>query len=253
MEPLDAAQRRRIRRQLLAWGRANYRSFPWRDESSGWLTLVAEVLLQRTQARQASATYAEFARAFPTAAAAAVASLEQIARVLSPLGLHSRAAVVKAIASEAVLDGGSPPEDAARLRAIRGVGDYTTSAWLSLHRGRRAAIVDANVYRWLGRLCGRPFGRDPRRVLWVRSLAESLTPRRAYKAFNYALLDFTMNVCTPAKPHCDACPLRRDCAYAADAGNTLVLIPRTRRGARAAPRDRHSVVRSQGARARGGS
>lgn len=221
MEPLDAAQRRRIRRRVLTWGSANYRTFPWRDEPSGWLTLVAEVLLQRTQALQASATFSAFARAFPTAELAMSASLDEVARVLFPLGLHSRANVVKAIAAETVLAGGAPPEDMARLRSIRGVGDYTASAWLSLHRGRRAVIVDANVYRWLGRLTGRPFGRDPRRIRWVRSLADHLTPRRAFKAFNYALLDFTMSICSPRTPKCEGCPLRPDCAYAAKmAGQT---------------------------------
>jgi A/G-specific adenine glycosylase len=183
-------------------------------EVDPWLTLVAEVLLQRTQARQVIETFNAFRLAFPTAKHVVESEPDELRRTLFPLGLHSRADVIRALAELAVYNDGQPPEDAERLRAIRGVGAYTSAAWLSLHRGRRAAIVDANVYRWLGRMFGRKHGRDPRRVRWVRTLADELTPPRAYRAFNYAVLDFTMNICVPRSPRCAECSFRVQCAYA---------------------------------------
>jgi A/G-specific adenine glycosylase len=105
-----------------------------------------------------------------------------------------------------------PPETMAELLMLPGVGMYTAAAWLSLHRGKRAVIIDANVARWLSRLTGLPYNRDPRHVRWVQELADHLTPRRAFRDYNYAVLDFTMSVCAP-RPRCDVCPVLSDCWY----------------------------------------
>lgn len=99
------------------------------------------------------------------------------------------------------------------LTKLTGVGAYTAAAWLSLHRGKRAVIIDANVCRWLSRMTGLPYNRDPRGLRWVQDLAERLTPRRAFRDFNYAVLDFTMTVCTPRNPACATCPLVSDCRH----------------------------------------
>jgi adenine-specific DNA glycosylase len=72
-----------------------------------------------------------------------------------------------------------------------------TSARLSLHHGRHTPVVGANVSRSLSRMTSLPFNRDPRHVKWIQELAERLTPRRAFRDFNYAVLDFTMTVCVP--------------------------------------------------------
>ena len=109
--------------------------------------------------------------------------------------------------------GGVLPETIEKLCEFPGVGIYTASAWLSLHRGKRATLLDSNVSRWLGRMTGRPYTRDPRHVRWIQELVHDLTPKRAFRDYNYAVLDFTMQVCTPRNPQCHRCPLRNDCAY----------------------------------------
>ncbi len=217
---LTSAQRARIRRRLLAWGQSHYQDFPWRRETDPWLTLVAEVLLQRTRAAQVVAVFETFKRWFPTAADLAAADPDHVAALLHTLGLHSRADVISQLAALTVQTGGVPPRDPNILMSIRGVGAYTAAAWLSLHRAQRAAIVDSNVYRWLGRMTGEKHGRDPRGVRWVYQLADALTPKRGFKRFNYAVLDFTMKVCLPRAPQCTDCPFARDCAYAQRHSNT---------------------------------
>lgn len=122
------------------------------------------------------------------------------------------------IAESVARAGGSPPETTDELCSLTGVGAYTANAWLSLHRGKRAVIIDANVSRWLSRMTGLPFKRDPRHVGWVQALAERLTPKRTFRVYNYAVLDFTMKVCTPKAPRCTECPLLADCMYARGKG-----------------------------------
>jgi A/G-specific adenine glycosylase len=208
-----AGAERRIARRLLRWGAANYRPFPWRAETDPWLTLLVELLLQRTRASQVAPVFEEARRRYPTAASLAAAGEAAATALMDRLGLRWRGRLLHATAVAVAARGGTPPRDPAALRALPGVGPYTAAAWLSLHAGRRAAIVDANVARWLARMTGRPYPRDPRPVRWVNALADRLTPRRAFRAYNYAVLDFTMTVCTPRAPACPTCPLRADCAY----------------------------------------
>lgn len=210
---LDHDAIRRIRRRLLFWGRAHYISYPWRRETDPWLTLVAEVLLQRTRAAQVEPIFRDFRERYPTAEALVRAGPAAAQAATARLGIHRRGPLLYRLATAVKDNGGVPPADPRRLQEITGVGPYTAAAWLSLHRGRRAVIVDSNVARWLSRVTDRPYNRDPRHVQWVNKLADRLTPRRAFRDYNLAVLDFTMTVCTPRLPACPTCPLRPDCRY----------------------------------------
>ncbi len=203
----------RLRERLLRWGRANFQVYPWRAESDPWLSLVAEFLLQRTRASQVQSVYLELRQKFPTAESLAASGTQGVRALTDRLGLHWRGPLLVEVAKRVALRGGRPPETLEELRKLPGVGGYTAGAWLSLHRGRRMPIIDANVCRWLSRVTGLPYNRDPRHVRWVKDLAGRLTPRRAFRAYNYAILDFTMTICIPRNPQCPVCPLRPDCLY----------------------------------------
>ena len=218
---LDEKAVKRVRRRLLAWGADHGQRFPWRTETNPWLTLVAELLLQRTRASQVDPVYRDFAARFPRPETLVAAGSEAAQAVTARLGIHWRGPLLYRLAVVCADHGGRPPEDEQVLRGIPGIGPYTAAAWLSLHRGHRAAIVDANVARWLARMTGRSFPRDPRHIRWVNDLADRLTPRRAFRAYNYAVLDFTMTVCLPRAPRCATCPLHRDCRFGSDQQRTL--------------------------------
>jgi A/G-specific adenine glycosylase len=202
-----------LRRRLLAWGRRNYRSFPWRETADHWLGLVAEVLLQRTQASQVIPAFEYVRSRFPTAQALYEAGPAASLAITDGLGLHKRGAILYKMAETVAARASSEPLGREDLERITGLGDYTINAWLSLHRSVRATIVDANIARWLCRYLGRPPVRDVRDVAWPSQLLEQMTPRRSYRDFNYALLDFTMTVCRQRTPDCDRCPFRSGCSY----------------------------------------
>ena len=202
-----------MRRGIIRWGRRNYVEFPWRSEHDPWLAFVAEFLLQRTRASQVESVFDEFRKRFPTVDALAGANTDAIRSVIGCLGLPSRAKILLTIARATVASGGSLPTSMAELCMFQGVGLYTAAAWLSLHHNVRVPILDSNVCRWLSRVTGLPYNRDPRHIRWVQTLADDLTPPRAFRDYNYAILDFTMTICKPYDPLCNSCPIRRDCRY----------------------------------------
>lgn len=202
-----------IRRRLLRWHESGSKSFPWRDEGDPWLTLAAEFMLQRTRASQVEPVFLAFREQYPTANALVAAGPAAARQLTDRLGLYWRGDLLFRAAVAIAENGGVPPDDSPSLRRIPGIGPYTAAAWLSLHRNRRAVLVDANVSRWLSRMTGLPYERDPRHVRWVNELADRLTPKRAFRRYNYAVLDFTMSICTPRSPRCDECPIWQYCEY----------------------------------------
>ncbi len=201
-----------IRRILIKWGRRNYQNFPWRNADRPWHALLAEVLLQRTRAKNVVPVYLEFIGKFKNPSDLAGAPLDQIEQLIYPLGLKWRAPLMKQLGMELATRGGTVPGNLDELLSLPAVGPYAASAWLSFHGNKRAIIIDTNVVRLICRLIDVPMDGETRRKRWLIQTADLLTPQRAWKQYNYAVLDFTMQICTKV-PKCPICPLLRYCAF----------------------------------------
>ena len=196
-----------FRTRVLRWGRQNFGDFPWRRVKNPWQALVAETMLQRTKADQVLPVFTAFAARYrePADFLAAPTSL------FSRLGLPIRDEQFLALNRSLVCAG--LPTNKAALLTLPGVGDYIASAFVSLHLGKWAALIDANTVRVYGRFFGFETGPETRRKRWFVELAERITPTRAFRDYNYAIIDFSREVCTPRNPRHDACPIRRKCRY----------------------------------------
>ena len=201
-----------VARALTRWGRRNARVFPWRERLPLWQALIVEVMLQRTRAEQVVPVFDQLRKRYPSPAALAGAGDEELTALMRPLGLRWRVRLLHNLAQEVARLDGALPLDQAALEALPGVGPYSAAATLSLHANRRAVLVDSNIVRVLSRLVGVAHDGDTRRKRWFRELAETLTPPRAHRAYNYALLDLGALVCLPREPKCRECPIVRWCA-----------------------------------------
>jgi A/G-specific adenine glycosylase len=154
-----------------------------------------------------------FAR-WPSAEALSVASVEQVRRVIRPLGLVGRAATLSALAREVVRLGGVPSTVAALVR-LPGVGAYAAAATASMAFSRAEPAVDgvsARVYkRYFGLGSALPPSQD--RALW--ELVAEVSPRSSARVWNWAVLDLAAAVCLPKVPRCPSCPLSETCSRAA--------------------------------------
>jgi A/G-specific adenine glycosylase len=207
------AQRRRFRRTLLAWYRANGRDLPWRRTDDPYHILVSEVMLQQTQVDRVLPKYHEWLDKYPSLAHLADAPIDEAAETWRPLGYNIRPRRLHAIARESVARfGGELPSDEATLRSFKGIGAYTAGAIRSFAFRERAAILDTNVARVLFRVFvskGDPKAHAVKRHLWA--ISEALVPRKDVFDFNQGLMDLGATICTARKPKCDSCPMRRAC------------------------------------------
>ena len=197
---------RQIREILFEWGDNHFQEYPWRNPEIDWHGLAAEILLQRTKADSVVPVYEEFVDRFPEPEDLAGATEGEILDVMGSLGLHWRASRLREL-GESLCERSEIPRTLEELKELPGIGTYAAAAWMSFHGGSPAALVDANIVRWVCRILGREYDGETRRKRWLRNAIERLTPEERHRDFNYALLDFTMTVCSPRTPDCPSCPI----------------------------------------------
>jgi A/G-specific adenine glycosylase len=197
----------RFQKNLLSWYDRNQRSLPWRKTRSAYHVWISEIMLQQTRVAAVVEKYCEFLKRFPTVHALAAAKSNDVLAAWSGLGYYRRARsahkTAKLIVSE---HGGRFPRDREQLRALPGIGEYTSAAVASIAFGLPYAVVDGNVQRVLDRLHGTTL--SPRSHA---TSAQELLLRSDPGDFNQAMMELGAQVCTPL-PNCKACPVLAECA-----------------------------------------
>ena len=198
-----------------SWFRKNQRPLPWRDGYDPYRVWVSEVMLQQTRMEVVLGYYERFMARFPTIAKLARASVDDVIAAWSGLGYYRRARMLRDGAIDVMKRfGGVIPETVGELMTIAGIGRYTAGAIASIAHGLQEPIVDGNVARIVARLFAieAPLGSPSlMRQAWHRAevmVASSKSPRD----FNQGLMELGALICTPRKPLCEQCPLRRQCA-----------------------------------------
>jgi A/G-specific adenine glycosylase len=204
--------------RLLAWFDAKARDLPWRRTRDPWAIWVSEVMLQQTRVEAVREPYTQFLARYPTPAAFASASDDELLVAWRGLGYYRRARLLRDGARAVVAaHDGTVPAAVAALGELPGVGDYTRGAIASIAFGHAEPAVDGNVERVVARHRG---VREPVATARVRAAVRAqavqwLDERRA-GAFNQALMELGATVCTPRSPRCEQCPVAADCVARAE-------------------------------------
>src|SRR5260370_11436579 len=141
------------RRRLLAWYVDHGREFAWRSPSAGvYQKIVAEILLQRTQAATVERFFIVFFEQFGSWSDIHSTDIATLSRALNPIGLwRRRAAALKALAAEMVRRRGIFPRQRRQLEYLPAVGQYVANAVLLFAHGQPQPLLDANMARVLER------------------------------------------------------------------------------------------------------
>ena len=211
--------------QVVAWQRVHGRHhLPWQNTCDPYRVWLSEILLQQTQVVTVLGYYERFLQRFPTVAALAAGSDEDVMALWSGLGYYSRARNLHQCAKDVMERfGGQFPATVDALVTLPGIGRSTGGAIAAFCFAQRAPILDANVKRVLTRAHG--FADDlasssAEKKLW--ELADRLLPVADLDAnmpsYTQGLMDMGATICTSKKPSCLLCPLHADCV-AFKAGN----------------------------------
>lgn len=215
---------------LLNWYQQHARRLPWRSpprpEADNGLAApdayaiwVSEIMLQQTRVETVIPYFERWMKRFPTLAALAQASQQEVLAAWEGLGYYSRARNLQQAAQQVMAEyQGELPRDLALLRKLPGVGAYTAGAIASIAFGQNQPTLDGNIRRVLARLfnLSEP-ARSPagERQLWAWAAENLPSPDKNGRSqagqYNQALMDLGATICTPRQPACERCPLIRHC------------------------------------------
>lgn len=200
--------------RLIDWQKVHGRhDLPWQNTADPYAIWVSEIMLQQTQVAAVIGYYSKFMQRFPSIAALAQATQEEVLQYWSGLGYYSRARNLHHAATTIMeVHGGQFPQDFEVIQTLPGIGRSTAAAIVSFAFNQTQTILDGNVKRVLARhflVEGWPSAPKVEKALWA--LAESLLPQQNMVAYTQGLMDLGATLCTRSKPSCGNCPLSASC------------------------------------------
>ncbi|MDY8109431.1 A/G-specific adenine glycosylase [Fulvimarina sp. 2208YS6-2-32] len=206
---------------LLAWYDLSARDLPWRigpaarkagirpDAYRVWLS---EIMLQQTTVAAVKPYFERFVARWRSVEDLADAETDDVMAEWAGLGYYSRARNLHACAKiVAHGHGGRFPPTAALLKALPGIGDYTSAAIASIAFDEPAPVVDGNIERVVTRLY-RIKAPLPAAKTAIRRTVAAITPTERPGDFAQAMMDLGATICVPRTPSCLICPIAAHCA-----------------------------------------
>jgi len=193
-------------RGLLAWYDEHARPLPWRiTQVSPWESLLAEIILQQTRMDTGIPYWERIRIAYPTPAALAKDTEENLLRLWQGCGYYARARNLYKLAT--VLEGEDIPSKYDELLKLPGIGPYTAAAVSSISFGEPVACVDGNIRRVISRLRAEHLTDSD-----IQLDATILLNHERPGDWNQAMMELGAVVCTPRNPDCENCPLSKECS-----------------------------------------
>jgi A/G-specific adenine glycosylase len=210
---LPASELKKFRTELLGWFATYQRRLPWRRDCDPYRIWISEIMLQQTRVAAVTPYFEKFCSRFPDVRALAEAEEAEVLRMWSGLGYYSRARNLQAAAQQIVREhDGTFPTTEQDIRALCGIGKYTTNAILSIAFGKKHAVVEGNVARVVARLEAIRGGlREGPRWELLQRIADRLLAPEAPGNWNQAMMELGATICTPRSPQCLLCPVAKFC------------------------------------------
>ncbi|MBK8807502.1 MAG: A/G-specific adenine glycosylase [Bacteroidales bacterium] len=135
-----------FRNLLYGYYEKNYRSMPWREDTSPYNVFLSELMLQQTQVNRVMQKFNEFSSVFANFEAIAKASLHEVLLLWNGLGYNRRAKYLKS-ASEIIVNNykGVLPQSFDDLKQLPGIGEATARAILVYAYNKPELFIETNI------------------------------------------------------------------------------------------------------------
>ncbi len=222
-----------ISNKILYWYDNNKRNLPWRkkvnQKQREYYTLISEFMLQQTQVKTVIPYFKNFIKKIPDLKTLSKIDDKILLKQWEGLGYYSRAQNLKKTAIKIINEfNGSLPNTIEDLKTLPGVGDYTSSAIMSIVFNEKIVPLDGNVERIL------------KRTLYLKKKYE-LSKEFLKSKINFfglsnragdysqAIMEIGALVCKPKSPLCNVCPIKKYClAYKKNDFEINKLIKKTK-------------------------
>ncbi len=204
-----------IPKKIIKWYDNNKRILPWRAKVSKkkkeYFTLVSEFMLQQTQVTTVIPYFNNFISKIPDLESLSKIRNEKLMKYWEGLGYYSRARNLKKSAKKIIKEfNGKLPYNEEDLKALPGIGDYTSKAIMAIAFNQKKIPLDGNVERIL------------KRVLYLKKnqeiSKENLNRNKSFfgessRASDYAqaIMELGALICKPINPMCGKCPISLNC------------------------------------------
>jgi A/G-specific adenine glycosylase len=182
----------RFQKKIMLWWSKNARDLPWRINPAPYQVLVSEIMLQQTQVNRVIPKYEGFMREFPTLEALAAAETKRLLTIWSGLGYNRRALWLREAANQ-IIERGGFPQEVQELRALKGIGPYTSRSILIFAFNKDLAAVDTNIRRVM---IAYGFATEKMTECQLQDVADSLLLRGHSRDWHNALMDYGSDVLT---------------------------------------------------------
>ena len=188
MPKLSTEAIRILRRKILGYYKAHGRDLPFRRTTDPYKIAVAEIMLQQTQVDRVVPKYLAWVRKWPDWNSLAIATNRELLTMWSGLGYNRRAIFLGRMAKEIVDDyGGKLPQDLTELRALPGIGPYTSRAILIFAFNLPLVTIDTNIRRVLIAELNLPHSISSTEL---ESIALQVLPKGRSRDWHNALMDY---------------------------------------------------------------
>lgn len=198
---------------LHSWYKKHARALPWRNISDPYKIWVSETILQQTRISQGLPYYKCFIERFPNIAELAAADSDEVMKYWEGLGYYTRIRNMHEAAKNIVLEhNGKFPGSYDAVRKLKGIGDYTAAAIVSIAFGMPYAAIDGNVLRVIARCFGIEEAINTSATKKkINRLATELLDVENPGIHNQAMMELGALVCKPQNPDCELCPIKNVC------------------------------------------
>ncbi len=207
-----------FRQSILEWYDTHARILPWRarpyEQPDPYHVWLSEVMLQQTVVAAVIPYFQKFVDKWPTVTDLANAHNDDVMAAWAGLGYYARARNLHKCAQVVAYElGGKFPNNQKDLKALPGIGDYTSAAITAIAFNKQSTVVDGNIERVMSRLYAitTPL---PDSKAEIKSYAETLSDCSADQRpgdYAQALMDIGAGVCIPKSPRCGICPVSNNC------------------------------------------
>ena len=196
--------------------------FPWRKNYNGYTVWIAEIMLQQSQVNVVIPYYNKWMKKFPTIKHLSKTNIDELLLLWQGLGYYNRVKnIFQAVKFINHNYNGEIPQNYNSLLTLKGVGDYTASAILTIGFNIKAVPVDGNIHRVISRLHELTVKKNQLNMIkqYTTQYISDKNPRDSVQG----LMDLGREICRPQNPNCSLCPLNIKCLSYQN--NTIHLYP----------------------------